>query len=142
MPINLQECQVLLDLRGSKGLRERLESLEGLAPQDHLVPEDCLACQEKMVRVAKMGNREQVVLLDHLEREGCLECPGFLDQKDIADSQDWMVLRDREAVLERRVNRVVLVQWGQLDQWDRQDQEARGEEKDHLDLLAFVELMA
>ena len=142
MPINLQECQVLLDLRGSKGLRERLESLEGPDPQDHLVPEDCLACQEKMVRVAKMGSREQAVLLDHREKEGCQECPGFLDQKDIEDFQDWTVLKGREAVLERKENRVVLVQWGRLDQWDRQDQEARGEEKDHLDLLAFVELMA
>ena len=142
MPINLQECQVLLDLRGSKGLRERLESLEGPDPQDHLVPEDCLACQEKMVRVAKMGSREQAVLLDHREKEGCLGCPVFLDQKDIADFQDWTVPKGQEAVLERKENRVALVRWGQLDQWDRQDQEARGEEKDHLDLLAFVELMA
>ena len=80
----MQEWQVLLDLKDFKGLRERQESQADLVPQVHLVPEDCLACQEKMVKVAKMGSPEQVDLQGHQEKEGCLECLGSLDQKGIA----------------------------------------------------------
>ena len=138
----MQEWQVLLDLKDFKGLRERQESQADLVPQVHLVPEDCLACQEKMVKVAKMGSPEQVDLQGHQEKEGCLECLGSLDQKGIAVFRDWTVQKDQEAVLERKVNMVALVQWGRQDQWDQLDQGVRGDEKDHQGLLVCVELMA
>ena len=120
----------------------RQESQAGLVLQGHPVPEDCLDCPEKMVKVAKMESPEQVDLQGHREKEGCLECQGFLAQKGIADFQDWMVQKDQEAVLERKANRVALVQWGQVDQWDQLDRGVRGDERDHQDLLACVELMA
>ena len=138
----MQECQVHQDRKDFKDLRERLENLAGLGPQVHLVPEVCLACQEKMVKVAKMESQEQVDLLGHREKEGYLECQGFPVQRDIVGFQDWMVPKGLVAVLERKENRVALAQWGLQDQWDRLDRGVRGDERDHQGLLACGELMA
>ncbi len=73
-----------------------------LAPQGHQaswVREACKVCLEKRANLDGMEKQEQLGPLVHQESEGCLACQGYLDQKAIADSQAWMVPREKWVAL-------------------------------------------
>lgn len=77
-------------------------TMETLAHQGHLaswVSEVCKVCLERKENLDGMVRLEQLALLDHLEKGGCLACQEFLDQKDIGDFLDWMVQKERWVVL-------------------------------------------
>lgn len=60
-----------------------------------------------------MENLDLLALLDPLANEAYLGCLGFLDQKDIEDSLDWMEPKDHQEDLEKRVKMDLLAQLAQ-----------------------------
>jgi len=131
----------LLAHKVSKVTLERRESLAQPELWDPVDPQDLVASQEVMVKLANRARQESVAQQDLKELVDSLELLVSLESKDTEVTLVWTEPRERQELLGPRVRAELPGRMEHLDQWAHVVCLAREDVPELLDLLAPEETM-